>query len=125
MKKGEPGHEEATAKWHETVTKKYGSVSILMQRVGSIGGKNGKGPDYKGGFAGNHERARIAGTKGGRASKRTSVYQVIMDRNKEKIKDDYYNHIPMTVIAKDIGVPYQSVCHYIKKNNFKRWQISK
>jgi general stress protein YciG len=36
-------------------------------RIGRRGGSNGKGPDYKGGFAGNKELARLAGIKGGRS----------------------------------------------------------
>lgn len=50
--------------------------------LGARGGRNGKGPDYKGGFASDkkgkdgltgRERARIAGYKGGRVSRRTGA----------------------------------------------------
>ena len=42
----------------------------FYRNIGRIGGQNGKGPNYKGGFAANRERARIAGAKGGRISRR-------------------------------------------------------
>lgn len=38
----------------------------FYKRIGSIGGKRG----HSGGFAANHELARIAGAKGGRISRR-------------------------------------------------------
>lgn len=45
----------------------------FYKRIGAIGGHNGRGPDYKGGFAANPELARIAGAKGGKKSRRTGV----------------------------------------------------
>ena len=39
-------------------------------RIGKIGGKNGRGAGYKGGFASSHELAKTAGAKGGKISKR-------------------------------------------------------
>lgn len=39
-------------------------------RIGKKGGQNGRGPEYKGGFAGNPELARRAGAIGGKKSKR-------------------------------------------------------
>lgn len=48
----------------ETNRKKYGTD--FYRNIGRKGGKNG----HTGGFAANHELARIAGAKGGRISKR-------------------------------------------------------
>lgn len=42
----------------------------FYKRIGAIGGRNGHGPEYKGGFASNPELARLAGSKGGRISRR-------------------------------------------------------
>lgn len=42
----------------------------FYKRIGSKGGKNGKGPEYAGGFAGNRELAARAGAIGGAKSKR-------------------------------------------------------
>lgn len=42
----------------------------FYREIGRRGGMNGKGPDYKGGFAANPALAAIAGRKGGRISKR-------------------------------------------------------
>lgn len=56
---------------------KYGPD--FYKRIGAKGGSNGKGPGYKGGFASNEvgedgltgkQRAKIAGAKGGRISRR-------------------------------------------------------
>ena len=41
--------------------------------IGSKGGRNGKGPGYKGGFASNPALARLAGAKGGKISRRTGI----------------------------------------------------
>ena len=68
MKKGEEGHEEATKKWRETMEKKYGGASEYMRKIGSKGGRNGKGPNYKGGFANPNIDPRVGGAKGGRWS---------------------------------------------------------
>ena len=50
---------------------KYGKD--FYARIGAKGGRNGKGPNYKGGFAGNPELARLAGSIGGKKSKRTGI----------------------------------------------------
>lgn len=76
-KKGTKAGEIATNKWRETMIKKYGGENGLHQKmseVGAKGGRNGCGPDYKGGFAANRELAKIAGRKGGRISRRTGIH---------------------------------------------------
>lgn len=55
----------------KTNVERYGKD--FYKRIGSKGGRNGYGPDYRGGFASNPELARIAGRKGGRISRRTGV----------------------------------------------------
>ena len=47
-----------------TILARHGSD--FYKRIGAIGGKNG----HTGGFAANHELAKIAGAKGGRIGKR-------------------------------------------------------
>ena len=69
-KKNTPEGKIASEKWRQTMIEKYGSVTDKMRETGRIGGKNGKGPGYNGGFAADNERAKIAGAKGGRLSKR-------------------------------------------------------
>lgn len=76
-KKGEKGCEEATRKWRETILKKYGNEEELRKKfieIGRKGGLNGRGPNYKGGFASENSKARIAGAKGGRISRRGFRY---------------------------------------------------
>lgn len=42
----------------------------FYKKIGAKGGRNGKGPGYKGGFAKSAEWARLCGTKGGKISRR-------------------------------------------------------
>ena len=104
----------ATKRWRATMEKKYGNITDKMKEIGKIGGQNGKGPDYKGGFAGNRERARLAGAKGGKISRRTGKYTHIMDENKEAIKIAVDNGMTLQTFADDLGVPYKSLLWYIK-----------
>lgn len=45
----------------------------FFKRIGAKGGKNGCGPDYKGGFAANPELAKLAGAIGGAKSRRSKM----------------------------------------------------
>lgn len=105
----------ANEKWHKTMTERYGSITEKMREVGRIGGQNGKGPDYKGGFAGDKERARLAGAKGGAISRRTSKYETELKANLEYMKQNVSKK-SVQEIASEIGLPYSSVVHFIRKN---------
>lgn len=59
-----PGTKEGAAKASKTNKNRYGED--FYAKIGAIGGK----ASTTGGFYGNRELARIAGAKGGRASKR-------------------------------------------------------
>lgn len=50
---------------------KYGKD--FYSKIGARGGHNGRGPNYKGGFAANPELAKVAGAKGGRISTRLGI----------------------------------------------------
>lgn len=55
---------------------KFGSEEAMkefMRERGRKGGLNGRGPNYKGGFASNRELAKIAGRRGGKKSRRTGI----------------------------------------------------
>ena len=65
------GTRAGALKARETNLKRHGKN--FYKKIGRKGGKNGFGPDYKGGFGGNHELARIAGAKGGKKSSRAGV----------------------------------------------------
>ena len=65
------GTREGALKARETNLKRHGKN--FYKKIGRKGGKNGFGPDYKGGFGGNHELAKIAGAKGGKKSSRAGV----------------------------------------------------
>ena len=80
-KKTTPAGKIASEKWRQTMIEKYGSVTNKMRETGRIGGQNGKGPDYKGGFAASHEHAKKAGAKGGSISRRKSKYYEVFEEN--------------------------------------------
>lgn len=113
-KKNTPAGKIATERWRKTMEEKYGGVTAKMQQIGRIGGLNGKGPDYKGGFAADRERARIAGAKGGHISRRNGKYTRIMDENQEAIKVLLNSNKTLKEFAAELGVPYHSLTWYIK-----------
>ena len=104
----------ASEKWRKTMIEKYGSITNKMKEVGRIGGKNGKGPDYRGGFASDHEKARIAGALGGQKSRRTGKYTKKLDENKEVIKQTMESRTTLKELAEILEVPYSSLIHYTK-----------
>lgn len=74
-RKGEPGYEESNAKWRKTMEAKYGSTHEFMKRIGAKGGKLSTTGGFASGIVGadgltGPERAKIAGSKGGKISKR-------------------------------------------------------
>ena len=114
-KKNTPAGKIASEKWRQTMTEKYGSVTDKMRETGRIGGLNGKGPDYKGGFAANHEHAKKAGAKGGSISRRKSKYHQIFEENRSAIEAVLRSTATVKDLAKALGVPYSSLLNYIKK----------
>lgn len=60
----------------------------FYKRIGQIGGRNGKGPNYTGGFAANPELARIAGRKGGKKSRRGPAKDDI-DKIEEELEKEH------------------------------------
>lgn len=117
-KKGTPEGELASRRWRETMIRRYGSPSKKMAEVGRIGGQNGRGPDYRGGFAANPAKARIAGAKGGAKSRRKSPYDKEIRANLDYIKE-YLVQTPqeqktITKLSSELGIPYSSLAHFIK-----------
>ena len=117
----------ATQKWRETMTRKYGSPSQKMAEVGRIGGTNGRGPNYKGGFAADRDKARIAGAKGGSISRRTSKYEKEMNARLPEIKAELakpYYEINIKALSRRLEIPYSSLAYYIKKRKREQVQYS-
>ena len=105
----------ASEKWRQTMIEKYGSVTDKMRETGRIGGQNGKGPDYKGGFASSKEHARKAGAKGGKISRRKSKYNQVFEENRNAIDAVLRSSASVKDLAKALEVPYSSLLHYINK----------
>ena len=105
----------AAEKWRKTMLKKYGGRGGLrkkMQDIGRIGGSHG----VTGGFAANPALARVAGSKGGRISKRGagSVTKTKIEPNVDKIEKLYYNGKSIPQISKELGIPYSSLLKWAK-----------
>ena len=92
----------------------------FYRRIGSKGGKNGKGPDYKGGFSADRERAKIAGAKGGSISRRGSKYQKTFEENIEAIKSTINSTATLKDLADSMGVPYTSLLHYVNNHIYNK-----
>lgn len=114
-RKNTPEGKIASEKWRQTMIEKYGSVTDKMRETGRIGGQNGKGPDYKGGFAASHEHAKKAGAKGGSISRRKSKYHQIFEENRSAIEAVLRSTATVKDLAKALEVPYSSLLHYINK----------
>ena len=114
-RKNTPEGKIASEKWRQTMIEKYGSVTDKMRETGRIGGQNGKGPDYKGGFAADNERAKKAGAKGGSISRRKSKYNQVFEENRSAIEAVLKSTATVKDLAKALGVPYPSLLHYINK----------
>lgn len=112
--KNTPEGKLATERWRKTMQERYGDITAKMQEMGRKGGKNGKGPDYKGGFGGDRELAKRAGQKGGRISRRGGKYTAILDENKEFIVESVKNKATIQSIADDLGIPHRSVRWYVQ-----------
>lgn len=71
-----PEGKAESEKYRRTMIEKYGvdGVRKHYQTIGRKGGENGRGPNYTGGFAGNVEKAKLAGSKGGSRSRRGLRY---------------------------------------------------
>lgn len=112
--KNTPSGKLAAERWRKTMQERYGDISTKMQEMGRKGGKNGKGPDYKGGFAGDRELAKRAGRKGGRISRRKGKYTTILDENKEFIRESIKQKATIQSIADELDIPHRSVRWYIQ-----------
>lgn len=117
-KKGTPAGDEATKRWHETMVKRYGSVSNYMANVGRIGGLKGRGPDYKGGFASNKELAITAGAVGGRKSRRGPTIMPKIEAQKDTILEMRSQGAGVKEIADKLGYPLGTMYRYFRMNNY-------
>lgn len=109
-KKGTPEGNKAIEKQRETMRKKYGDkVREYYQRIGKKGGS----VPSTGGFAKDHDLAVRAGTKGGIISRRGKSQHEKLVQNDTTIRMMVNSGLPMTDIAANIGVPYQTVRKYI------------
>lgn len=93
----------------QTNIEKYGDD--FYRRIGAKGGRNGN----TGGFSGNPEKARLAGAKGGRKSKRGPGVQKKLDENAEDIIAMRENGSSMRQIAEEYGVSLGTI---------KRWLLN-
>lgn len=94
-KSGTPEGDKALEKWRNTMKQKYGDDNSFFKNIGRKGGENGRGPNYKGGFASDKGRiiAKEAGRAGGKLSRRglrfkgiTNGFAYYLNSNDEVVK---------------------------------------
>ena len=103
-----PGTKVGGLKTVATNKARYGED--FYKRIGAKGGRNG----HSGGFASDHERAKIAGAKGGRISKRDEVERWWSIFGKE-VETRMESGDTCKEIADDMGLSYQSLMYRIRK----------
>ena len=79
-------------------------------RIGAKGGRNG----HTGGFAADRERAKIAGAKGGKMSKRDDVERW-WSKFGEEVETRMESGDTCKEIANDMGLSYQSMMYRIRR----------
>lgn len=94
-----------------TNKERYGDE--FYRNIGRRGGQNG----HTGGFASDPERARWAGAKGGRISRRgdSRMYESKIEANSSLISELVSMGVPIKRIAQDLGVSYSTLRLYLKK----------
>jgi len=69
-----------------------------------------------GGFASDPERARLAGAKGGRKSKRNNdIKKAIKQKENETLKMVYLENIPISQVAVKLNIPYCSLYYWLRR----------
>lgn len=114
-KSGTEAGENATAKWRETMLKKYGGEGGLrtkMQSIGRIGGQHSRG----GGFAYNPALAVKAGAIGGRISRRGggNVIATKIEPRAEEIKELYQQGYSVPQISEKLDISYSALLRWFK-----------
>ena len=100
---------EGGRKARNTNYKRHGKN--FYRDIGRIGGKLGT----TGGFASNPELAKVAGAKGGRASKRGDSYEKEWLRKRKKVIKMLGRGESYADIARKVGIPYASVLYRIRR----------
>lgn len=114
-KKDTPEGREASRKWRETMEQRYGNITERQRIIGAMGGRNGKGPGYKGGFASNSEFAKKAGAKGGSKSRRGKSYKEQWEKIENEALKLYESGISVADISRKFEMPYGVIMKRIKK----------
>lgn len=107
-----PEGREATRKFRETMLKRYGSEEAVKEqyrKIGQKGGTNGRGADYKGGFASNKEKAIEAGRKGGTISRRDKEFDETWSKIVAEATAMYDSGCSIAEIARTYNIPYYKV----------------
>lgn len=97
-------------KARETNYKRHGQD--FYRTIGAKGGRNG----HEGGFASDHERARLAGAKGGRKSKRNNeIKKQIKQKENEILRMIYIENVPISQVAEKLNIPYGSLYYWLRR----------
>ena len=92
------------------ITNKLRHGDDFYSRIGARGGRNG----HTGGFASDHERARIAGAKGGSISKRNEAKNWY-ENNKDEIESMRQDGFTIKQIGSILGCSQQKIYYVLNR----------
>lgn len=107
----------------KTNVERYGAD--FYQRIGRMGGAQGRGVGYKGGFASDivgtdgltgRQRAKLAGAKGGKMSRRGETVSGRLDEYRETILEHMQGGESMKSLAEELGCSYSSLRRWCREN---------
>lgn len=113
-----PEGKKASKKFRETMLKKYGGEEGIREfhsKIGRLGGMNGRGPNYKGGFASDRERAMEAGRKGGLVSRRDKEFEEVWNKIEKDVIKMYNSGNSIADISRTFKIPYYKIKYRLDK----------
>lgn len=112
-KKGTKEGKLASDKWRKTMIEKYGEDGF-RKKMHEMGAKGGSRSTPTGGFGADHERARIAGAKGGSISKRDEA-KTWYEKNKHEIEYMRQDGFTIKEIGSALGCSQQKIYYVLNK----------
>ena len=112
-KKGTKEGNLASAKWRKTMVEKYGEDGF-RKKMQENGKKGGSRSTPTGGFGADHERARIAGAKGGSISKRNEAKNWY-ENNKDEIESMRQDGFTIKQIGSILGCSQQKIYYVLNR----------
>ena len=114
---GEKGYERANERWRQSMAKRFGGTYEARKKMQEIGSMGGRTTGIVKGFAANPSLAKLAGSIGGRKSKRGGGSAMsILDAHKDTILARIKAGDLYISIARDYDVSPNTLYNWRKKN---------